>query len=140
MIHTLLNCSSISMIYFLPSHFDSIIINILKVFIQQHNKVAIPAEQISDMNRIKGECKDILGVLKEESKRGTSLVIQRLEPHTSTVGFPGSSAVKNSPVQCRTCRFDPWVRKIPWRRKQQTTPVFIPEQSHGHRSLVSYSP
>jgi len=65
MIHTLLNCSSISMIYFLPSHFDSIIINILKVFIQQHNKVAILAEQISDMNRIKGEYKDILGVLKE---------------------------------------------------------------------------
>ena len=75
------------------------------------------AEQISDMNRMKVECKDILGALKEERKSGTSLVIQRLEPHTSTVGFPGSSAGKNSPAQCRACRFDPWVRKIPWRRK-----------------------
>ena len=36
--------------------------------------------------------------------------------------------------------FDPWVRKIPWRRKLQPTPVFFPGQSHGQRSLVGYSP
>ena len=35
----------------------------------------------------------------------------------------------------------PWVRKIPWRRRaQQPTPVFLPEESHGHRSLAGYSP
>ena len=32
-----------------------------------------------------------------------------------------------------------WVRKIPWRRKQQPTPVFLPGESHGQRSLVGYS-
>ena len=32
--------------------------------------------------------------------------------------------------------FDPWVRKIPWRRKWQLTPVFLPGKSHGQRSLV----
>ena len=32
-------------------------------------------------------------------------------------------------------RFDPWVGKIPWRRKWQTTPVFLPEKSQGQRSL-----
>ena len=37
--------------------------------------------------------------------------------------------------QCRRCRFNPWVRKIPWRRKWQPTPVFLPEKSHGQRSL-----
>ena len=37
-------------------------------------------------------------------------------------------------------RFDPWVRKIPWRRKWQPTPVFLPGKSHGRRSLVGYSP
>ena len=42
--------------------------------------------------------------------------------------------------QCRRCRFDPWVRKISWRRKWQTTPVFLPEKSHGQRSLEGYSP
>ena len=35
--------------------------------------------------------------------------------------------------------FDPWVGKIPWRRKWQPTPVFLPEKSHGW-SLVGYSP
>ena len=34
----------------------------------------------------------------------------------------------------------PWVRKIPWRRKLQPTPVFLPEESLGQRSLVGYSP
>ena len=37
-------------------------------------------------------------------------------------------------------RFDPWVRKIPWRRKWQSTAVFLPGKSHGFRSLVGYSP
>ena len=36
--------------------------------------------------------------------------------------------------------FDPWVGKIPWRRKRQPTPVFMPGKSHGLRSLVGYSP
>ena len=36
--------------------------------------------------------------------------------------------------------FDPWVRKIPWKRKWQPIPVFLPGESHGQRSLVSYSP
>ena len=36
--------------------------------------------------------------------------------------------------------FNPWVGKIPWRRKWQPTPVFLPGESHGRRSLVGYSP
>ena len=36
--------------------------------------------------------------------------------------------------------FDPWVRNIPWRRKWQPTPVFLPGKSHGQRSLAGYSP
>ena len=38
------------------------------------------------------------------------------------------------------CRFDPWVVKIPWRRKWQPTPVLLPGESHGQRSLAGYSP
>ena len=37
-------------------------------------------------------------------------------------------------------RFDPWVGKIPWRRKWQPAPVFLPRESHGQRSLAGYSP
>ena len=36
--------------------------------------------------------------------------------------------------------FDPWVGKIPWRRKWQPAPVFLPGESHGPRSLVGYCP
>ena len=36
--------------------------------------------------------------------------------------------------------FDPWVGKMPWRRKWQSTPVFLPGKSHGWRSLVGYCP
>ena len=35
---------------------------------------------------------------------------------------------------------DSWVHKIPWRRKWQPTPVFLPGKSHGQRSLAGYSP
>ena len=43
-------------------------------------------------------------------------------------------------LQCRRCEFNPWVGKIPWRRKWQTTPVFLPKNSHGQRSLEGYCP
>jgi len=40
---------------------------------------------------------------------------------------------------CKRRRFDPWVRKIPWRRAWQHTPVFLPGESHGQRSLAGCS-
>ena len=42
--------------------------------------------------------------------------------------------------RCRRCGFGPWVGKVPWSRKWQPTPVFMPRRSHGQRSLVGYSP
>ena len=50
---------------------------------------------------------------------------------------------KQSVCQCRRCKrrgFDPWVGKIPWRRKWQPTPVFLLGKSHVQRSLVGCSP
>jgi len=43
-------------------------------------------------------------------------------------------------LQCRRCGFDPWVRKIAWGRAWQLTPVFLPGDSCGQRSLAGYSP
>ena len=43
-------------------------------------------------------------------------------------------------LQCRKLRSHPWVRKIPWRWKWQPTPVFLPIEFHGQKSLVGYSP
>ena len=47
---------------------------------------------------------------------------------------------KESACQYRRHKFDPCVRKIPWRRKWQPIPLFLPVKSHGQRSLVGYSP
>ena len=47
---------------------------------------------------------------------------------------------KESASQCRRCRFDPWVKKIPWRRKWQPTPAFLPVKPHGQRSPAGSSP
>ena len=57
-------------------------------------------------------------------------------------GFPVAHG-KDSACQSRRRkrhRFDPWFGKIPWRRKWQPTPVFLPGKSCGQMSLVGYSP
>ena len=54
--------------------------------------------------------------------------------------YPGSSVSKETACRCRRPGSNPWVRKIPWRRKWQPTPVFLPGKPHGQRSLVGYSP
>ena len=48
--------------------------------------------------------------------------------------------MENLPAMQERPGFDPWVRKIPWRRKWLPTPVFLPGKSHGRRSLVGYLP
>ena len=40
----------------------------------------------------------------------------------------------------KKCVFDPWVRKIPWKRAWQPTPVSLPKESQRQRILVGYSP
>jgi len=55
----------------------------------------------------------------------------------------GGASGKESACQCkryRRHRFNPWVGKIPWRRKLQPSSVFLPGEFHGQRSLVGYSP
>ena len=53
--------------------------------------------------------------------------------------FQVAQTVKNLPVMQET-RFDPWVGKIPWRRKWQPIPIFLPGECHRQRSLVGCSP
>ena len=63
------------------------------------------------------------------------------------LSHPGTGSVRTSRVarseesscqyrRCEGLRFDPWVRKIPWRRKRQPTPLF--PKSHGQRNLMGY--
>ena len=59
------------------------------------------------------------------------------------MGFPGGASGKESTCPCRRhkrCGLDPWAGKIPWRRKWQPTPVFLPGKFLRQRSLMGYSP
>ena len=56
-------------------------------------------------------------------------------PPRKHLSFPGEFT-----CQHQRHGFDPWVRKIPWRRKWQPTPVFLPGKSYGQRSMVGYNP
>ena len=53
---------------------------------------------------------------------------------STSLGCLGGSVVENLPVM-QEIGFNPWVEKIPWRREWQSTPVFLPRESHGQRSL-----
>ena len=88
--------------------------------------------------------------------RGSSPPSQQLNPsvlHWQADSLlsepPGRSFPDNGSVvepstepacQGRRCRFDPWMRKIPGRRKWLPTPVFLPGEFHGQRSLVGCNP
>ena len=53
-----------------------------------------------------------------------------------TIMYPGGTSGKQSACQSRRHKrhgFNPWVGKMPWRRKWQPAPVFLPGESHGHR-------
>ena len=66
-----------------------------------------------------------------------------ITPTIGFTGFPRWCSGKESACQCRRCKrhgFDPWVVKIPWRRKLQSPPVFFLGKFHGQRSLASCSP
>ena len=63
-------------------------------------------------------------------------------PHLTRLGLPRWSSSKGPACQCRGRKrhsFSSWVRKTPWRRAWQPTPVFLPGDSHGQRSLACYS-
>ena len=55
-------------------------------------------------------------------------------------GLPWWLSGKEPACQCRRYRFNPWIGKILWRRKWQSTPVFLPGEFHGQRILMVYTP
>ena len=61
-------------------------------------------------------------------------------PPTPKCRLPWWLSGKESTCNVGDVGLIPWVGKIPWRRKRQPTPVFLPGESHGQRRLVGYSP
>ena len=88
----------------------------------------------------------------EKVKSGITAILLQLiwqaQAHSFTFGsciihlaFPSGLSGKEAGCQCRRHEtwFDLWVRKIPWRRAWQPTPLFLPRESHGQRSLAGCS-
>ena len=73
--------------------------------------------------------------------QGMQMAPFRASKAASTVASQVAQVVKNQPARAGDvrCRLDPWVRKIPWRKKWQPTSVFLPAESHGQRNLEGYS-
>ena len=65
--------------------------------------------------------------------RGSQRVRHNWATNSRTPGLLWWLGGKESTCQCRRLRFDPWVRKIPWRRKWQPTAVFLPVKSYRWR-------
>ena len=74
-------------------------------------------------------------------ERGDGIdLLRKLKSPTpsETSGLPGWCSGKEPACQCRRCKrrgVNPWVGQIPWSRKWQPSPVFLPGESHGKRSL-----
>ena len=82
-------------------------------------------------------------VLKGDERMMKNLSNDQIEFYMIQIGCPCGASDKESAYKCKRgkrCEFDPWVGKIPWRRKLQPTPVFLPQECHGQRNLAGYSP
>ena len=95
-------------------------------------------------------CRQILYHLSHHEVNIIQLpILQHLRRHNKEkvtwawLSFPGGSVGKESASNAGNAgrrESDPWVGKFPWRKAWQPTPVFLPRESHGQRSLVGYSP
>ena len=86
-----------------------------------------------------------LATLSNSSQTWSSLTIECGKPqrmcsvHRSPIDFLLAQMVSLRSPNCHKMH-ETWVEKIPWRRKWQPTPVFLPGESHGRRTLAGYSP
>ena len=110
--------------------------------------------QKSSVSRFGNLLSDLNIVLRHLCEQVSSLIDSRFRPHDvhyiqvnrsalDCCPYIGGASDKEPACQCKRhkrCRFDPWVQKIPQRRKWQPTPVFLPRESHGQRTLVVYIP
>ena len=80
------------------------------------------------------------GKITANHKEQTSQVNDFSISYVWSKGFPGGSVVQNPPANAGDTLSIPGSRRFPWRRKWQSTPVFLPGKFHGQNSLAGYSP
>ena len=81
------------------------------------------------------------GVTKSRKRLSNFISVHQVRNFSNYTSLARGASGKEPACQCRRhkrCRFDPWVRKISWRRAWQSTPVFLPGETYGQRSLARY--
>ena len=112
-------------------------------FVLQTSTSSLPGtvQGAESTNPMQPRSEMVLALLKSQSSRQERHHARNV--NCEKQGFPGGAGGKEPICQYRRRKghgFDPWVRKIPWRRKWQPTPVFLPGKFHGQKSLGGYSP
>ena len=105
-------------------------------FIGGHYPNDLPQEIILELSVTQEEKNDLGKVI---SSGGNKIFIGSNTGKVCQVSA-GMSLFMCSEFKIQLCMFNPWVRKILWRRKWQPTPVPLPGKSHGRKSVVDYSP
>ena len=91
----------------------------------------LPSAYTSFVSIILQSIKNAIALFKK-----TTYIPQLKNTSLLKCNFPSGSVVKNLPAMQET----PWIGKIPWRKKWQPIPVFLPGKFHGQRNLAGYSP
>ena len=105
---------------------------------------AIPFSRGSSWSRnrtqVHPHCRQILYLLSHQGSPDNHNLKQILQfEEDAKSGGAGGKELTGQWRRLKRCRFDPWVRKITWRRKWQPPAVFLLGESHGQRSLTGYS-
>ena len=112
---------------FLMNVSEKVLDKLLASWIQQHIKRIIHHNQMGFIPRM---IQGWFNIKKKKNQCNTACWASKV------------ALVKNLPANAgdKRPRFDPWVRKIPWKGAQQSIPVFLPRESYGQKSLEGYSP
>ena len=69
-----------------------------------------------------------------------SMIPPRVKTVSALSSISSGASGEERTCRCRRQELDPWARKVPWKRDWQPTPVLLPGEAHGQRSLAGYSP
>ena len=104
-----------------------------------------PAEENKEESRIKwwkeGMCQEQQRAWTCQNMSIFTCESQKIPliPHEASLKFPWWLRWKRTCLQSRRPGFNPWVGTIPWRREWLPTPIFLPREFHGQKSLAGYS-
>ena len=112
---------------------------------QRTESYSFPIAAVMNYHKLRGlQSFTVMQVRNQNGSHWAKIKLSSLPevPRENLSPCRSSSLVKNPYANTTDVAdgFDPWVGKIPWRRKWQPAPVFLPGKFHGQRSLVSYSP